>query len=573
MTGNPVDRVLEALEAHGCRPKAKGDHHQAKCPAHGGKDYDSLTVSRGDDGRVLLACHSRNCSYPDIMHALGLEEADGFERTAVYQGQVIGLRRCPDREELEPEETYDYTDEKGRLLFQVLRYRMNGGKTFRQRTKDESGGWVWSLRGVTRVLYRLPDLRKAIAEHRTVYVVEGEKDVETLRRLGLTATCCCGGACDKPANWLPQYTETLRGAEVAILPDNDEPGRKHANIVLEALEGVAKQVRVVDLPDLPPKGDVSDWVQAGGTAEQLEQLSHEPELVVVDLLDFLQMELPEKELIVEPWLRCQDLVMIHAWRGAGKTWFTGDVAIGIATLSECVAWKVAKQQRVLYVDGELPGAMLQKRFAQIAANKSQGCEHGWFQVLTPDLQPKFRPSLKTPAARARFRDIINLYKPEVIFLDNLSCLYGGEENDAAAWDEMQELLLMLRSDGRAVLLVHHSAKTGVQRGTSRREDVLDTVIHLVRPNDYRNTDGARFEVRFEKVREDASQLTEFEAKLETYTDGSMHWSILDLDTSTAKQMARLMQEGLTKNEAMKELGISRSTAWRAVKKAEEKGWL
>jgi 5S rRNA maturation endonuclease (ribonuclease M5) len=572
----PLDRVLQALDAAGCRPRATGDKHQAKCPHHNGKDFDSLTISEGTDGRVLLTCHSRGCEYADIMHALGLEPSDGFvPRTVCVGGKDIPARRPPDTPSDDLSATYDYTDEKGRLLYQVLRYRRaDGTKTFRQRQKGTNGDeWLWTLKGVTKVLYRLPDVRRAIAESQTIYLVEGEKDVETLRGLGLVGTCAPGGACEKPRSWLPQYTEALRGAEVVILPDNDDPGRKHAEIALEALENVARRCRVVTLPDLPEKGDVSDWVSAGGTAATLRALCSAPELVSVDLLDFFQMDLPEKQVFIEPWLRSQDLVLIHAWRGVGKTWFTGDLAIGLATGTACINWNVSGAHRVLYVDGEMPASMLRERFAILAANKTNGCGPGWFRLITPDLQTRFRPSLKTAEARGRVEDVIRMFDPEVLFLDNLSSLYGGEENDSSAWDEMQDLLLRWRSDGRTVFLVHHSGKGGLQRGTSRREDVLDTVIQLVKPKDHRQEDGARFEVKFEKVRADSRQLTEFEAKLCTYSDNTLQWEILNLKDSTAKKVVRLLEEGLTQQEIAHELSINKSNVSRAKKLAEERGWI
>jgi 5S rRNA maturation endonuclease (ribonuclease M5) len=155
--------------------------------------------------------------------------------------------------------TYDYCDERGHRLYQSVRLepgRDGGKKDFRQRQPDGSGGWIWNLRGVRRVLYRLPELYEAPRD-RLVFVVEGEKDVDRLRAEGLLATTNAMGA----GKWCPDYTEALRGRHVVILPDNDEPGRKHARAVAEALKGVAASVKVVELPGLPEKGDVSDWLQ------------------------------------------------------------------------------------------------------------------------------------------------------------------------------------------------------------------------------------------------------------------------------------------------------------------------
>jgi hypothetical protein len=162
--------------------------------------------------------------------------------------------------------TYDYTDEGGALLYQVVRYDPKG---FRQRRPNGNGGWTWSLGDVRRVLYRLPELVESAADGRPLFIVEGEKDADNLRALGVPATTCAMGA----GKWRPEYTEGLAGREVIIIPDNDDPGRAHAEAVAEALAPVAASVKVVQLPDLPPKGDVSDWLAAGHTKEELLTLA------------------------------------------------------------------------------------------------------------------------------------------------------------------------------------------------------------------------------------------------------------------------------------------------------------
>jgi RecA-family ATPase len=161
--------------------------------------------------------------------------------------------------------SYDYTDEFGTLLFQVVRL---APKTFRQRRPDGKGGWIWNLEGVTRVLYRLPELLEAIALERRVFVAEGEKDVETLARLGIVATCNPGGA----GKWRDAYADQLAGADVVVLPDHDKAGRNHAEAIARSLVDKAARVRLLELPGLPDKGDASDWFAAGGTVEAFNDL-------------------------------------------------------------------------------------------------------------------------------------------------------------------------------------------------------------------------------------------------------------------------------------------------------------
>lgn len=159
---------------------------------------------------------------------------------------------------------YSYSDENGALLFQVVRKIPKG---FVQRRPDGHGGWIWSTKGVRKVLYRLPEVTVAIDEGRAVYLVEGEKDADNLADLGLTATTNPGGA----GMWSEDYTKALRGAQVVIFPDNDTAGREHALKVARALHGFAAEVRVVELPDLPRKGDVSDWIDAEKRAGRSSQ--------------------------------------------------------------------------------------------------------------------------------------------------------------------------------------------------------------------------------------------------------------------------------------------------------------
>jgi hypothetical protein len=160
---------------------------------------------------------------------------------------------------------HDYYDENGELLFQVVR---KAPKKFLQRRPDKQGGWIWKIGDARRVIYRLPEIIAAVAADRTIYVVEGEKDVHALERMGLVATTNPGGA----GKWRADYSKYFLGADVIIIPDNDDVGEKHAKQVQAALRHIADRVRVLVLPGLPDKGDFSDWVDAGGTRADLEAM-------------------------------------------------------------------------------------------------------------------------------------------------------------------------------------------------------------------------------------------------------------------------------------------------------------
>lgn len=238
--------------------RRSGSGWVAFCPAHDDQ-HRSLSIGEGEDGRTLLNCFA-GCTIEEITNALGISVSDLFPNE--YQ-----------REEKELVATYQYTDEQGELLFEVLRYRTaDGSKEFRQRRPDGQGGWIWNTRGVRKVLYQLKYIQEAIKDGEAIIIVEGEKDADRLfieSNGNWIATTAPGGA---SAKWLPEYTEQLRGAkEVIIIPDNDEPGRKHAEKVAAALYGAVGAIYIVSLPGLPDKGDVSDWLDAGHTIKDLHE--------------------------------------------------------------------------------------------------------------------------------------------------------------------------------------------------------------------------------------------------------------------------------------------------------------
>lgn len=226
----------------------RGESATARCPSHE-DNRNSLSISPAENGGVVLHCHA-GCSTADVVAAVGLTMKD-------LAPPDFGSPSSKPRDT-----TYDYLDENGNLRFQVVR---KADKQFRQRRPDGNSGWIWNLKGVTRLPYRLPEL---LASTDTVFIVEGEKDVDRLRREGLTATCNAGGA----GKWTDSLSEWLKSRNVFLLPDNDEPGRAHAEKVRKSLDGIAATVRVVELPGLPEKGDVSDWLNAGNTKEQLLEL-------------------------------------------------------------------------------------------------------------------------------------------------------------------------------------------------------------------------------------------------------------------------------------------------------------
>lgn len=228
---------------------------RGKCPVHQGTNPNFAVNSETG----LAQCHSQCQRGWDLISLEQELSGVDFPRAKEKVYEIVGRPKVP-WEERDFQSVYDYTDEAGKLLYQVIR---KVGKKFVQRRPD-NGGWIWGLGETKRVPYRLEKIRHA----EFCGIVEGEKDVLSLERIGMVATCNNGGA----GNFQSQLAQYFANKHVAIFPDNDEPGREHAVKVAEILAPVAKSLKIVELPDLPPKGDVTDFVNAGGTVDQLREL-------------------------------------------------------------------------------------------------------------------------------------------------------------------------------------------------------------------------------------------------------------------------------------------------------------
>ena len=251
----PLTDTLAALErTTGHPPKLNGQGWISRCPAH--DDHTpSLSVSVGHTGQVLLHCHA-GCDYPSIVAALGMAPSPPSN-----QREIVA--------------TYRYRDAVGTEVRQKIRY---APKDFRIRHQDETGQWVYKAGPGPAVLYRLPELRQAIAQGATVFVVEGEKDCDRLAAGGLIATTNIEGAAkpDQKPKWRQEYTAQLAGApRVVLLPDHDDPGRAHMRAIAQALKGRVGEIRLLELPGLPDKGDVSDWLNQGHTLDELQTLAEQ----------------------------------------------------------------------------------------------------------------------------------------------------------------------------------------------------------------------------------------------------------------------------------------------------------
>jgi AAA domain len=301
-----------------------------------------------------------------------------------------------------------------------------------------------------------------------------------------------------------------------------------------------------------------------------------PSLQAFGINDFLNLKIPPREMLLNPILPERSLAMLYAPRGIGKTLLGLSIGSAVASGGPLLRWTAPNPRRVLYVDGEMPLASLQERLRAIALGLGRGIPNEGFRILAADSvdgginlgseegQRSLEPLL----------DNINL-----LILDNLSTLCTtGSESASDAWVPMQNWLLKLRRQGIAVLFIHHAGTNGRQRGTSRREDALDTVIALRRPEDYSSGQGARFEIHFEKLRNRADDrgAVAFEVSLESFAVGghdAVRWSSRNLVAPILKRAAQLFAEGFTVREVAAALRISKSEAGRLRLKALDEGLL
>lgn len=482
---------------------------------------------------------------------------------------------------------YCYQDVDGRELYYVLRYEKPGYQKDIRQGRYINKRMTFGLGGMKTTIYKLPE----VLASPLVVVVEGENKVEALQDLGICATCNTGGAVN--GNWKDKYSEYLRDKAVFILPDNDKIGHEHAERVAASVAPVAASVKVVELPGLPDKGDILDWLEVpGNDVERLRALMNDAphwkldkgsasdKSVAISLEDFVQMELRPREYVVYPVLPEQGTAMVFAYRGVGKTHFALAFAYAAASGSPLFGgqggpkWFAPKTRRVLFVDGEMAQTDMQERLRSIVAGSTHACPPGNFKLITPDQLPpdELMPNLTT--ARGQQWLDHNLHGVELLVLDNLATLCGrSQENTGESWLPIQKWLLSLRRRGISVLLVHHAGKNGEQRDSSTKEDILDTSIRLRRPDDYMPEDGARFVVELTKARgicgPDAAP---FEAAL-TKVDDKVTWTTKTLEEDDLMAVVELIKAGKSIRATAAELGVTPAMVQRRQKKAKNLGLL
>lgn len=442
----PVQRLLDRLQ----KVQAHANGWEALCPAH--DDHRrSLSIGVGRDGRALLKCQA-NCSTDAVLTALNLSKSDLF----------VDSRSNSNGNSKPVVKVYDYRDSAGNLRFQVVRY---DPKDFKQRRPSSAGDYIWNMKGVEKVLYRLPGVLEAVKRSDVVYVVEGEKAADELVRLGCCATCTAGGA----GKWdrTPSAREVLRGAMVVVLPDNDEPGRQHAVQVVASLQGVAASVVPLSLPGLPVKGDVFDWIEAGGTREALTGLIEAnkakpaPGSPVFRSLDRVEAEAVR-------WLSpgripLGKITIVEGDPGLGKTMVMGDLAARVTRGRGFPGDPKIDPADVVILTGEdglsdtlrprleAAGAVLQRVKVMEGVNRDEG--HQGDGLSLPRDIGALQQLVGITGAKAVIIDVLNA------FLDGAVDSYKDHEIRRALYP----FKLMAEETGAAVVLLRHLSKRGGNR--------------------------------------------------------------------------------------------------------------
>lgn len=291
---------------------------------------------------------------------------------------------------------------------------------------------------------------------------------------------------------------------------------------------------------------------------------------VVDYRQMLTLSLPDRKRHLA-WLIEGSNVMVFGIRDLGKTMYLLGLAAALTTGKDFLRWKVTAPVGVLYVDGEMMLDELRTRTTSLLSEPPTAP----LLFLTAEMvygTTKKDLVLTSEAMRDGLTTILDEHPDiRVVILDNISCLFAGiDEDKKRDWEPINAWLIKLRHRGLATILVHHAGKSGQQRGTSGREDSLDTVIHLDRPSGYEATEGCHFEVKFTKARSvKGDEVGPLDVRLEEH-EKKLVWSFKPLEKSKEDQVRAMLEEGIDGTSDIAEaLGINRSTAWRLKKRVED----
>jgi hypothetical protein len=555
------------------------DEYRALCPFHN-DTHPSLSINTRKGQYHCHGCGKEGDSFRFYGELNGLDTRRDFGKILRGISNDFGIKNGNGKSRIA--KVYSYADESGMEVFQVCRMEP---KSFRQRYRNGSGKWTWSLKGVRRVLYRLPEIIKADE----ILIVEGEEDVDNLVKRGFTATTSPMGA----KKWRDEYSEFLRGKRVVLIPDNDQPGREHMVQVGSSVDGIASSIKWLELPDLPTGGDVSDflakYIDPTEAAERLAimvdnaKAYHPPKHLsqddaVMDIGVFCSMEVAARAEYLSPWLKEDSIGLISGWRGTGKTFMAMGILDAVSAGTDFGPWGCEKSAPVLFLDGEMPVQDIQERVHDLGINvPNRASPYYIYSDAWANQNGLPRAHLGSDAWRKRMKRALISKKVKLWVIDNLASLAPGlDENKKQDWDPINQWLLELRFAGIATLMLHHVNKDGGQRGTSAREDNLDTSILLKPPPDYVPEDGARFIAHFSKARvrtQELQKIVDIEFRIMENESGLYTWTWGDVKRSRRAEVLRLLDEGVKQIEVADSLGINRGQVSKIRRRAIKDGHL
>lgn len=408
---------------------------QALCPFH--DDHKpSLSVKLNTGEFKCFGCDKNGSIFDFYMAKHGVDFKTALNNLAKEGG-------IPPEPQKKIVKTYDYVDESESLLFQAIRYEP---KSFNQRKPDGKGGWIYNLNSVRLVPYNLPELSKA----ESVIITEGEKDADNLKALGLTATCNPMGA----GKWRAEFSQYFKDKRIVILPDNDPQGKNHAQTVAKNIKGISESVKVVELSGLPEKGDISNWLEKGGTKERLlEIIENTPEWTpeerryLIRVEDILTGDSESIKWLIDDLLPEGGIALLTAPPSHFKTFLSLDMA---RCISQGIPFLGRRTERktVYYIEKENPKSVIRLYIEKLG--------------ITSDVPLKVWPSWvdKEPPA---FPDEIYLElakeRPLIVF-DSLIRFYpkGTDENSSTDMAGVMGFLRRLTKAGATVLILHHKGK-------------------------------------------------------------------------------------------------------------------
>lgn len=554
-------RYLEALKP-GTRDTLK-----TWCPFHEGNS-PALSIDFRTGLFHCHACDAKGDVFNFYAMRKGLSLPAEFPKALAGIAQDFGIGNGTAAAEKRIVAEYSYHDEAGRLVYQKVRYEPKG---FRLRRPDGKGGWTWDLKGATLVPY---GLRESMAAPEILFV-EGEKDVDNLRRLGFAATCGPHGS----GQWPDHFGPLFAGKAAILIADNDEPGRKHMKMVAANLKPHASSIRWVDLPATKTGYDVSDFIAedpeaaverlSGLMAEAKEYQEEAPEVKagptlidgIIGAEDFARLDLPAPTTYLDPIVTGRKIILISGYRGVGKTWAGLSIADSITRGIAWGPWEAVTPAACFYLDGEMACQDIQARIRGLNPAGERRAPLLLYSDAYASTLGLPRASILNPQWRAEIQKILLDLGVKVFVIDNLSSLTGGlDENSKQEWDPVNQWLISLRFAGITSIMLHHVGKGGQQRGTSGREDNIDLSIVLKQPADYEADQGADFTLSVTKSRvgiDDLGKLRDVHFTLGADAGGVLTWTWQWAKSEKRSEILALLDAGESVTDIAALVGVSK----------------